>query len=82
MKIIYTTVEDFIKQEIEEHGWDYVEAQFALGYEPCLIDGNFFAWVNTEHEGISGFVSRNPLVSNDTSNYSKTVLPSTCYVCG
>ena len=34
VRIITTTYEDFIKCEIAEHGHDYVEAQFMLGYEP------------------------------------------------
>lgn len=52
-KIIYTTVEDFIKQEIEEHGHDYVEAQFALGCEPILIDGLFYSWVRVNNTNSS-----------------------------
>lgn len=39
MKIITTTIEDFIKAEIAEHGHDYVEAQFLMGFEPTIVNG-------------------------------------------
>jgi hypothetical protein len=39
MMIITTTYEDFVKSEITEHGYDYVEAQFLLGYEPLRQNG-------------------------------------------
>jgi hypothetical protein len=39
MKIITTSYEDFIKSEIKEHGFDYVEAQFLMGYEPAFTNG-------------------------------------------
>lgn len=39
MKIITTTANDFIKQEVDEYGWDYVDDMFAQGYEPTLING-------------------------------------------
>lgn len=39
MKIITTTIEDFIKAEIDEWGFDYVEGKFASGYEPHLVNG-------------------------------------------
>lgn len=34
-----STADDFIKSEVAEHGWDYVEAQFELGYEPAAHNG-------------------------------------------
>jgi len=42
MMIVTTTYEDFVKNEIAEHGYDYVEAQFLLGYEPLRQNG---VWV-------------------------------------
>lgn len=39
MRIITTTAEDFVKSEIDEWGFDYVEAKFADGYEPTLVNG-------------------------------------------
>ena len=39
MKIITTTIEDFINSEIAEHSHDYVEAQYLLGYEPLRQSG-------------------------------------------
>jgi hypothetical protein len=39
MKIITTTAEDFVKSEIDEWGFDYVDDMFAQGYEPTLING-------------------------------------------
>lgn len=43
MKIIYghmaTTPDDFIKQEIAEWGFDYVDEMFDKGYEPTLVNG-------------------------------------------
>lgn len=61
-KIIYTNANDFIRQEAEEHGYDYVDAQFALGYEVGLIDGSFFAWVKTAQYGRT-------LASTDVKSY-------------
>jgi len=52
MKIIYTTAEDFIKQEIAEYGHDYVERQFGLGYEPGLVSAlgeSFWTWVKVDN---------------------------------
>jgi hypothetical protein len=43
MKIITTTYEDFINSEIADHGHDYVEAQFLLGYEP-LRQNSVWIW--------------------------------------
>ena len=55
MKIITTTAEDFFRAEVDEHGWDYVDAQFARGYEPTLVNG---IWVwrrnNTGSQHIFG----------------------------
>lgn len=39
MKIITTTIEDFIQQQIAEYGHDYIETQFASGYEPMQVNG-------------------------------------------
>lgn len=39
MKIITTSADDFIRAEVAEWGWDYVDAKFAEGYEPTLING-------------------------------------------
>lgn len=76
MKIIYTTADDFIKQEIAEYGHDYVDRQFDLGYEPGLVTAlgeSFWAWVKvdnvlqfpqTNHDGghsVSGTVSFNSI---------------------
>lgn len=30
---------EFVKAEADEHGYDYVESQFASGYEPMLVNG-------------------------------------------
>jgi len=52
MKIIYTTADDFIKQEIAEYGHDYVERQFDLGYEPGLVTAlgeSFWTWVKVDN---------------------------------
>lgn len=42
-KIIYgymaTTPEDFVKHEISEWGFDYVDEMFDKGYEPTLVNG-------------------------------------------
>lgn len=39
MKIITTTLEDFVNEEISEWGFDYVEQKFAEGYEPTFTNG-------------------------------------------
>lgn len=39
-----STADDFIRAEVEEHGWDYVEGKFALGYEPMAPNG-FWVWM-------------------------------------
>lgn len=52
MKIIYTTAEDFIKQEIAEYGHDYVDRQFDLGYEPGLVSAlgeSFWTWMKVDN---------------------------------
>lgn len=38
------TIDDFVKAEVEEHGWEYVDALFDLGYEPMAPNG-FWIWV-------------------------------------
>ncbi len=48
MRIITTTYEDFVTSEIAEHGHDFVEAQFLMGYEPTLING---VWLWRTHGG-------------------------------
>jgi hypothetical protein len=45
MRIIYTSEEDFLVNEINEHGHDYVEAQFALGYVPAF--SGFWHWIES-----------------------------------
>jgi hypothetical protein len=39
MRIITTTYEDFVHNEITEHGHDYVEGMFLSGYEPTIVNG-------------------------------------------
>lgn len=39
MKIITTNADDFVRAEVDEWGFDYVEAKFATGYEPTLVNG-------------------------------------------
>ena len=53
MKIITTTIEDFVTAEIEEWGFEYVEAKFAEGYEPALVNG-VVCWVSP-----TGFIPAN-----------------------
>lgn len=72
MKIITTTYEDFLNSEIAEHGFDFVEAQFLLGYEPMRQNG-IWIWgknvttrsFNANSNSTSSFVStkRNNLVN-------------------
>jgi hypothetical protein len=39
MRIIVISLQDFVNSEVAEHGFDWVEAQFILGYEPILVNG-------------------------------------------
>lgn len=39
MKIITTSYEDFVNNEIAEHGHDYVEGMFLSGNEPLRSNG-------------------------------------------
>jgi hypothetical protein len=50
MRIIYTSEEDFLVNEINEHGHDYVEAQFALGYVPAF--SGFWHWIESNRRGM------------------------------
>lgn len=72
MKIIYTTEEDFIKQEIAEHGFDYVDRQFELGYIPALIQPEGF-WCWAKNRGND--VLRSMATSSDTSDIRSSALP-------
>lgn len=48
MKIITTTIEDFVKAEIDEWGFDYVDEKFAQGYEPIFVNG-VWCWAKPNH---------------------------------
>lgn len=39
-----STIDDFVRAEVEEHGWEYVDALFDSGYEPMAPNG-FWVWV-------------------------------------
>jgi hypothetical protein len=78
MKIITTTYDDFIKNEIAEHGHDYVEAQFLLGYEPLRQNG-IWVWgknvtsqllrsINAPSNSSSSVVSTNSVGLGDNIN--------------
>ena len=57
MKIITTNINDFIAAEIDEWGFDYVEAKFADGYEPTLISGIWCWHVSTSISNIANSTS-------------------------
>lgn len=42
-----TTANDFVKQQAEEWGWDYVEQKFAEGLEPVLVNG-VWCWYDVQ----------------------------------
>lgn len=63
MKITITTKEQFVKAQIEEWGFEYVEELFASGYEPCIMDGRWCWYVlqrtHISHSNASNSSSRN-----------------------
>lgn len=65
MKIITTTMDDFVKNEIEEHGHDYVEAQFIIGYEPVSING---VWCWGSKTDVLSRLSSTAISSNTVSS--------------
>lgn len=72
MKIIYTTEQDFLEQEIAEHGFDYVDAQFALGYVPALINGEFWKWVGKDVHRVFQGDSRTSDIGGNTLPVNRT----------
>lgn len=69
MKIITTTIEDFVKAELDEWGFDYVEAKFAEGYEPCFVNG-YWEWHVKQSDNI-GAIGSNSLGTDLSSSTNR-----------
>lgn len=67
MKIITTTLEDFVNNEIAEHGHDYVEAQFLLGYEPLRQNGVWIWGKNVTSQLLRSIDVNSNVVSSSVS---------------
>jgi len=70
MKIVTTIANDFIRSEVNEWGWEYVDSKFDEGYEPMLVNG---VWVWATPVPVSSTLDTNTIGAANRKS-STTVL--------